>query len=78
MSFPLITIVPSFFIAMLASPVLMTTDSPASITRFDSHLQAVVLSNLDLASAFDTALFVFTDQRHEIGANGDVLTLARL
>ena len=34
MFLPLTTIVPSFFIEMLALPVLMVTESPASMTRF--------------------------------------------
>jgi hypothetical protein len=34
MSLPLITMVPSFFIVMLALPVLMVIDSPASTTQF--------------------------------------------
>ena len=33
MSFPLMVMVPSFFMLMLALPVLIVTESPASITK---------------------------------------------
>ena len=45
MSLPLITIVPSFFIVMLASPVLSTIESPAVIDQVLAHLQRVVLAD---------------------------------
>ena len=40
MSFPLIVIVPSFFIAMLASPVVIVISSPASIMIDANDTQA--------------------------------------
>ena len=40
MSLPLMMIVPSFFIVMLASPVLIVTESPASTTQFFATLVA--------------------------------------
>ena len=46
MSFPLIAIVPSFFIVMLALPVLIVTESPASIDEVLADLERVVLVDL--------------------------------
>ena len=46
MSLPLIVIVPSFFIVMLALPVLIVTESPASITRFLPTFSASSLPTL--------------------------------
>ena len=51
MSLPLIVIVPSFFIVMLALPVLIVIESPASIDRFFADLQRVVLADARRAAA---------------------------
>ena len=49
MSLPLMTMVPYYFMEMLAEPVVMVTESPALITKFFGDFQRIVTAHLRTA-----------------------------